>query len=147
MNDLIFQNKLLKEGLNDSNKSNDSKTKENNELRNEIKKLKEAKVRGSNIIDDLTKSYKDSSTLPKMLQDVRKKDDKTRTFAPPDKIDELDKKMKYSAEETLALTNLLNLKKLDGPKETTYVYDSINLNDVNNLSNEIKMILLKMIIL
>ena len=73
-----------------------------------------------------------------MLQDVRKSYDKTGTFDPPDNIDELHKKMKDSAEETLALTNLLNLKRLDDPKETTYVYDSTNLNDVHNLINEIK---------
>ena len=68
-----MQNKLLKEGLNDLKKFNDSKTKENNKLRNEIEKLKEAEVQRLNIIDDLTKSYKASSTLPKNASRFRKK--------------------------------------------------------------------------
>ena len=34
---------------------------------------------------------KDSSTMPKMFQDVRIRDDKDRTFAPPDNIDDFDK--------------------------------------------------------
>ena len=44
INDLRFKNKLLKERLDNSKKSNDLKIKENNELRNEIEKSKEAKV-------------------------------------------------------------------------------------------------------
>ena len=48
---------------------------------------------------------KSSNTLPKILQDVRKRDDKARTFAPPDNNDELDK-IKDLADETLALTEL-----------------------------------------
>ena len=67
-------------------KSNGLKNKENNELRNEIEKLKEVKVKRSNIIDDLKKSYEVLSTQPKMIQDVRKRDDKARTFAPPDNM-------------------------------------------------------------
>ena len=47
--------------------------KENNELRNKIEKLKEAKVQRLNIIDNLTKSYKASSTLPKNASRCRKK--------------------------------------------------------------------------
>ena len=102
------------------------------------------------------------STLPKIFQDVRKRDDKARTFAPPDNNDEVDKKIKDSAEEALALTNLLNLKKVDDSTKLNSIkrefdkikrpedlkmakfleninkYEGINLNDVNNLIEEIK---------
>ena len=100
--------------------------------------------------------------MPKIFPDVRKRDDKARTFALLDDNDEVDKKIKDSAEEALALTNLLNLKKVDDstklnsikrefdkirrPKdlemakflENINKYESINLNDVNNLIEEIK---------
>ena len=36
------------------------------------------------MIDNLKKSYKVLSTKPEMIQDVRKSDDKARTFAPPE---------------------------------------------------------------
>ena len=94
INDLKLQNKLLKEGLDYEKKSSKLKIKENDELKNKIEKLKEVKNR-SNIID------KSSSTLPKIFQDVRKRDDKARTFAPLDNNDEVDKKIKDSAEKSL----------------------------------------------
>ena len=50
---------LLIKGLNKHEKINELKTKENDELKN--------------------------TGLPTMLQDVRKRDDKVRTFAPPHK--------------------------------------------------------------
>ena len=53
IDDLMTQNKSLKEGLDDSKKVNESEIKENNKLRDEIEKLKKAKVKRSNIIDDL----------------------------------------------------------------------------------------------
>ena len=70
INDLKPKNKLLNEGLDDLKKSNDLKNKENNKLRDEISKLKEVKI------------DKDSSTMPKMFQQVRKRDEKVRSFAP-----------------------------------------------------------------
>ena len=76
INNLEFQNKLLKERLDNLQKSNDLRNKENNELRDEIEKLR------LNMIDDLKKLYKVSNTQPKIIQDVRKRDDKARTFAP-----------------------------------------------------------------
>ena len=75
--------------------------------------------------------------MPKILQDVRKRDDKARTFATPDNNDELDK-IKDLAEETLALTGLTNLEKIKDFEKTTDVYDRINLNDVNDLIIEIE---------
>ena len=75
--------------------------------------------------------------MPKIFQDVRKKDDKVRTFAPPDNNNELDK-IKDLAEETLALTELTNLKKIKDFEKTLDVYDRINLNDANDLINEIE---------
>ena len=75
--------------------------------------------------------------MSKILQDVRKRDDKAITFAPPDNNDELNK-IKDLAEETLALTELTNLKKIKDFEKTRDVYDRINLNDVNDLINEIE---------
>ena len=72
-NNLKSQNELLKERLDNLETSNDLKTKENDELRNEIKKLKKAKVQRSSIIDDLKNSHEDPSTPPEILQDVRKR--------------------------------------------------------------------------
>ena len=131
INDLKLQNKLLKERSDYEEKSSKLKIKENNELRNEIEKLKEVKIQKSNIID------KASSTFPKILQDVRKRDDKARTFAPPDnnnKFDEIDD----LAESTSSLIKLTKLKKLKNlEKNITDEYKSINLNDVDDLIDKI----------
>ena len=138
----------MKEGLDDSKKFNNSKNKENNELRNEIEKLKEEKVKGSNIIDDLTKLYEAPSTVPKIIQDVRKRDDKAKTFALPDNDD----KMKILAELTeakiktpdgLVKRSFTRIKKpedleMDKFFENINKYEDINLNDANNLIDEIK---------
>ena len=142
INDLIFQNKLLKEKL------NDSKTKEHNELRNEIEKLKEAKVKGSNIIDDLTKSNKALSTAPIILQDLRKRDDKARTFAPPDDDDEMKNlaeltKAKLKTPDDLVKIEFTRIKspedfKMKNFLENTNKYEDINVNSVNNLIKEIE---------
>ena len=64
INDLRLQNKLLNEELDHLKKSNDLKNKQNNKLRDEISKLKEVKI------------DKDLSTMPKIPQDVSKKDSK-----------------------------------------------------------------------
>ena len=145
INDLKRQKKLLKEGLDNFKKINESKTKENDELRDEINKLKEAKIQRPNIID------KDSTTLLKIFQDVRKRDDKVRTFAPSDN-DEMKKlaeltKAKIKMTDDLIESNL-NKKvfgKIKRPKdleietflENINKYEDINLNDVNNLIDEI----------
>ena len=136
INDLKFQNKLLKERLDYKEKSLKLKIKENNELRNEIEKLKEIKIQKSNIIDDLEKSDKASSTFPKILQDVRKRDDKARTFAPSDNNDKSDETNDL-AEEALALSILTKLKKPNDLKNTIDEYKDINLNRVDDLINEI----------
>ena len=107
INDLKLQKKLLKGGLDDLKKSNESKTKENNELRDKIKKLKKEEIQRPNIIE------KDSSTLPKILQDVKKRDDKARTFAPPDNNDEMIKLAKLTKDKIKPLVNIKpNFRKL-----------------------------------
>ena len=154
-NNLKFQIKSLKEKLDNLEKSNDLKTKENDELRNEIKKLKKAKVQISSIIDDLKKSHEAPSTPPEILQDVKKRDDKDRTFAPSD-----DDEMKKLAKITKAKLKLGRLETPDvsiKPNEKSFSkikrseefererileninkYEDINLNDINNLIDEIK---------
>ena len=115
INDLKLQNKLLNEGLDDSKKSNDLKNKENNELRDKISKLKEVKI------------DKDSSTMPKMFQDVRKRDDKVRTFAPKEPgiyqtIENVDGLPEYDEESD----RLKKLKEeyMDTTEENPYISDS-----------------------
>ena len=71
INNLKKSKKLLIKGLNKHEKINELKTKENDELKNDIKKLKE-----------LNEQF---TGLPTMLQDVKKGDDKARTFASPHK--------------------------------------------------------------
>ena len=56
---------LLIRGLKKQERINELKTKENNELKNEIKKL-------------------EFGRLPTLFQDIEKKDNKARTFAPAD---------------------------------------------------------------
>ena len=79
-------------------------------------------------MDDLKKSYEAPSTLPEVLQDVRKRDDKVRTFAPSD--DEM-KKITEIAKAKLKLTKLKTsdvsiiptegiFDKMKRPKERTY---------------------------
>ena len=63
----------LKKGLKKQEKINELRIKENNELKNEIEKL--------------TKSSIKFSRLPTLFQDIEKKDNKAKTFAPAD-IDE-----------------------------------------------------------
>ena len=92
IDDLMTETKSLKERLDNLEKSNKSKTKE--------------KVKRSSIIDDLKKSYKAPSTLPEILQDVRKRDDKD---------DEMKKKI---AEISKAKLKLAELETVDDLTET-----------------------------
>ena len=76
--------------------------------------------------------------MPKIFQDVKKRDDKARTLAPPD-----DNEMFLA---NLSLDNLKNprniknvdLKRPEKIKSTINKYANINLNDVNNLIDEIE---------
>ena len=68
---------LLIRGLEKQKRNNQLKIKENNELKNEIKKL--------------TKSNIEFSRLPTLFQDIEKKDNRARTFAPADIDKEIDK--------------------------------------------------------
>ena len=127
IDDLMTENKSLKERFDNLEKSNESKTKE--------------KVKKSNIIDDLKKSFEALSTPPEILQDVRKRDDK-------------DDEMKKIAEISKAKLKLAELETVDDLAETKSPkdfkseiilkninkYKDVNLNDVNNLIDEIKKI-------
>ena len=94
-------------------------------------------------------------------QDARKTDDKARTFAPSDDDDDDDddemKKLAEVSEDKLKLSRLetpdVSIKpigKIKRPKDferertlkNINKYDDINLNDVNNLIDEIKKILM-----
>ena len=73
INNLKLQEKLLKETLDNLEKSNKLKTDEVNKLKDKIDKLKEARIDKN--LSEMTKMFQD--TMPKILQD-----DKARTFAP-----------------------------------------------------------------
>ena len=104
---------LLRRGLKKQEGINELKTKENNELKNEIKKL--------------TKSNIEFSGLTTLFQDIEKKDNKARTFAPAD----IDKE---------SFEKLIDNKEIpedfDIDKKTEYL--DINLSDVNNLFDTVK---------
>ena len=141
INDLKLQNKLLKEGLDNLKKSNDLKNKENNKLKTEIKGLKKVKI------------DKDLRTKPKMIHDVRKRDDKARTFAPPDNT------IKWTEDEETKIYKHLARLKLPSDRKSIGLsfdtikrpedlerdeifkdmnkYEDINLDDVNKLINTI----------
>ena len=86
------------------------------------------------------------STLPNILQDTRKRDDKVRTFAPPDNADEEKKalkeltRLKYPDDLIELNLNKKPFGKIKRPKDLENInkYEDINLNDVNNLIDEIK---------
>ena len=61
---------LLTRGLEKQKRINELKIKENNDLKNKIKKLEKSKI--------------ELGGLPKLLED-----NKVRTFAPPDKVKEI----------------------------------------------------------
>ena len=115
ISDLKLQNKLLKKGLDDFKKSNDLKNKENNKLKDEISKLKKVKT------------DKDSSIIPKMFQDVRKRDDKVRTFAPKEPeicqtIKNVDGLPEYDEESDSS--KKLKEEYMNTTKENSYIFDS-----------------------
>ena len=118
-----------------------------------LKNKKKAEVQRLSIIDDLKKSHEAPSTLPEILQDVRKRDNKARTFAPPDDDDDEMKNLAEITEAKLELSRLKTpdvsikpIKKIKRPEdfererilENINKYKDINLNDVNNLIDEIK---------
>ena len=115
INDLEYQNKLLKERLDDLNnkerlddfkKSIDFLKKESDTIKKLSKESEEAKIKRLNIIHDtnrsntidvIIKSYDDLCTPTKIPQSVRKRDDKARTLVPKDfKKDSLPKYNKKS---------------------------------------------------
>ena len=99
---------LLKRGLKKQERINELKTKENNELKNEIKKL--------------TKSNIELGRLSTLFQDIEKKDSKARTFAPADTDKENFEKL---------IDNKEIPEDFDIDEKNEYL--NINLSDVNNL--------------
>ena len=104
---------LLIRGLKKQERINELKTEENNELKNEIKKLTKL-----NIV---------LSRLPTLFQDIEKKDNKARTFAPADIDKENFEKLIYNKEIP---------EDFDIDEKNEYL--NINLSDVNNLFDTVK---------
>ena len=109
---------LLIKGLEKQKRINESKTKENNELKNEIKKLEKSRIELGGLLK-----------LPK--------DNKARTFAPPDKDEERLKNLaiRLKLESTKIPADFDSDKYFKG-EENKYL--DINLSDVDNLVGEIK---------
>ena len=100
---------LLIKGLEKLKRINESKTKENNELKNEIKKLEKSRI--------------ELGGLPKLLED-----NKVRTFALPDKVKEILKSEEISED--------FKINKFFRDEENKYL--DTNLSDVDNLVGKIK---------
>ena len=111
---------ILIKGLEKQKRINELKTKEHNEFKNEIKKLEKSKIK--------------LGGLPKLFEDIEKKDNKARIFAPPDKDEERLKN----------LTTRLKLESKEIPEDFDIdeifrdEYLSINLDDVGNLVDKMK---------
>ena len=101
---------LLIKGLEKQKIINESKTKENNELKKEIKKLEKSRI--------------ELSGLPKLFNK------KARTFAPPDKDE---KRLKL---EGIKIPEDFDSDKYFKGEENKYL--NINLSDVDNLVGKIK---------
>ena len=91
-------------GLKKHEKINKLKIEENDELRDEIRKFRESNIK--------------LGRLPKLLEDIRKRDDKSRTFAPPHK-------------------KIISDEKLQEIFKDMNKYEDIDLNGVNNLISTI----------
>ena len=102
---------LLIRGLNKQKRINESKTKENDELKNEIKKLEKSRI--------------ELGGLPKLLKDNE---------VPPDK----DEKRFKNLESKFILESIENPEDFDIDKYFKDEYLDINLGDVDNLVGEIK---------
>ena len=150
INDLEYQNKLLKERLDDLNnkerlddfkKSIDFLKKESDTIKKLSKESEEAKIKRlniihdtnrSNTIDDIIKSYEDLCTPTKIPQSVRKRDDKARTLVPKDfKKDSLPKYKKENPEMSAKKIDIINQLK------TLYTFKKIILEDkINDPKNK-----------
>ena len=120
INKLKQSKRLLKKGLDKFEKISKSKSKENDELKNEIEKFKR-------LNEQLT-------DVPIILQDVKKRDDKARTFVPPHKKDT--KKIISDFKELLELKDELKDESKIFKDDDKHV--NINLRNVNDLIGEIK---------
>ena len=107
----------------------EQKLEDNNkisELKNEIKKL--------------TKSNIEFSGLPTLFQDIEKKDNKVRTFAPADIDKEIDEKNEYLNINLSDINNLFDtVKKNIEKKSIIDIGDNktINFNDIIDFSKDI----------
>ena len=100
---------LLIKGLEKQKRINESKIKENNELKNEIENIEKSRI--------------ELGELPKLLED-----NKVRTFAPPDNVKEI--------LESKEIPEDFDINKFFRDDENEYL--DINLSDVDNLVGKIK---------
>ena len=109
---------LLIRGFENQKRINDLKIKENNDLKNEIKKLEKSKI--------------ELGRLPKLLEDNR-----ARTFVPLDKDEE---RLKNSATrlklESIEISEDFDIDEIFRDEKNEYL--NINLGDVDDLVGKIK---------
>ena len=113
----------LKKGLKKQEKINELRIKENNELKNEIEKL--------------TKSSIKFSRLPTLFQDIEKKDNKAKTFAPAD-IDEKNESLNINLSYVNSLFNTMT-KHIEKKNNIIDIGDnkSIKFSDIIDFSKDI----------
>ena len=122
INNLKKSKKLLIRGLKKQERIHELKTKENNELKNEIKKLEKSKI--------------ELSGLPKFFEDIEK-ENKARNFAPPDEDEERLKNLKTKLQiESKEIPEDFDINELFRDEENEHL--NINLGDANNLFDTIK---------
>ena len=120
INYLKLQEKLLKETLDNLEKSNKLKTEEVNELKDKINKLKEARIDKN--LSGMTKMFqdtrkKDSITMPKMFQD-----DENKIFPPFDDDYESDNIEKLTEEYTTPIKREKHIRDKELKKlSTTFI--------------------------
>ena len=76
--------------------------------------------------------------MPKIFQDVKKRDDKARTFAPPDDNEMFLAKISLDNLKNPGSIKNIDFKRPEKIKSTINKYENIYLNDVNNLIDEIE---------
>ena len=132
--------KNLIKGLKKHERINKLKIKENNELKDEIRKLRESNI--------------ELGRTPKLIQDLEKEDDKARTFAPPTLIQYLEKKddkartfsPPHKRKTKRIISDFKEIQEISKDRDTTELlkdndkYVNIELSNVNDLINEVKKI-------
>ena len=119
INKLKKSKKFLIKGLKKHGRINKLKIKEENELKDEITKLRESNI--------------ELGGTPKLIQDLEKDDDKARTFAPPHK-----RKTKRIISDFKEIQEISKDRDIAELLKDNNKYINIDLSNVNDLIDEVK---------